>query len=87
MASRRKSRHAKLFRRDAEAIIEAALKLREALIGGSMHLMANGELYWLLHALDEELCKVMARVAEKEPEYRTAYLGLLPLPLDYGSEK
>ncbi|WP_292241093.1 hypothetical protein [Mesorhizobium sp.] len=84
---RRNSRYDRLFTRDAEAIISDALRLRGTVLAAQLHLKANGELFWQLSGLVDKLHAVMATVAEKEPDFRAAGLGLLPLPEDYSSRK
>ncbi|MGX5800518.1 hypothetical protein ACWGS9_04665 [Bradyrhizobium sp. Arg314] len=80
---RRKSRYDRLLHSDAEAIIGDALKLRETVLAAQLNLKANGEMYWRLNGLVERLHEVMGAVAGKEPDFRAAWLGLLPLPKDY----
>ncbi|MCP9232637.1 MULTISPECIES: hypothetical protein [unclassified Mesorhizobium] len=84
---RRKSRFDRLSARDAEAIIRDALSLRRTVLSSQLHLKAHGELFWQLCGLVEKLHEVLASVAEKEPDYRMAELGLLPLPEDYSTRK
>ena len=84
---RRNSRYDRLFARDAEAIISDALRLRGTVLSAQLHLKANGELFWQLSGLVDKLHAVMATVAEKEPDFRVAGLGLLPLPEDYVGRK
>lgn len=84
---RRKSRLDRLSARDAEAIIRDALSLRRTVLSSQLHLKAHGELFWQLCGLVEKLHEVLASVAEKEPDYRMAELGLLPLPEDYSTRK
>lgn len=84
---RRKSRYDRLFARNAEAIILDALHLRETLLAAQLHLNPSGPLFWQLYGLVEKLHEVLATVAEKEPDYRAAHLGLLPLPEDYSTRK
>ncbi|PDQ18417.1 hypothetical protein CN311_24895 [Mesorhizobium sanjuanii] len=76
-----------MFARDAEAIIRDALRLRDTILAAQLHLKANGALFWQLSGLTDRLHAVMATVAEREPDFRTAGLGLLPLPEDYSSRK
>ena len=83
----RNSRYDRLFMQDAEAVIGDALRLRATLLSVQLHLKANGELYWQLSGLVDRLHAVMAAVAEKEPDFRAAGLGLLPLPEDHSSRK
>ncbi|MGT2468270.1 hypothetical protein [Mesorhizobium sp.] len=80
---RRKSRYDRLFHSEAEAIIRDALKLRETVLAAQLNLKANGEMYWRLNGLVDRLHEVMGAVAGREPDFRTALLGLLPLPKDY----
>ena len=70
-----------------EAIIKDALRLRGTLLSAQLHVKANGALFWLLSGLTDKLRAVMTTVAEKEPDFRAAGLGLLPLPQDYSSRK
>ncbi|MER8883494.1 hypothetical protein [Mesorhizobium sp. M0816] len=84
---RRKSRFDRLSARDAEAIIRDTLSLRKTVLLSQLHLKAHGELFWQLCGLVEKLHEVLASVAEKEPDYRMAELGLLPLPEDYSTRK
>jgi len=84
---RRNSRYDRLFAGNAEAIINDALRLRQTVLAAQLHLKANGELFWLLSGLTDKLHEVMAVVAEKEPDFRAAGLGLLPLPQDYYKRK
>jgi hypothetical protein len=72
-----------LFHSEAEAIIRDALKLRETVLAAQLNLKANGEMYWRLNGLVDRLHEVMGAVAGREPDFRTALLGLLPLPKDY----
>ncbi|MER8592882.1 MULTISPECIES: hypothetical protein [unclassified Mesorhizobium] len=81
---RRKSRFDRLSARDAEAIRDT-LSLRKTVLSSQLHLKAHGELFWQLCGLVEKLHEVLASVAEKEPDYRMAELGLLPLPEDYST--
>lgn len=80
---RRKSRYDRLFHSEPEAIIRDALKLRETVLAAQLNLKANGEMYWRLNGLVDRLHEVMGAVAGREPDFRTALLGLLPLPKDY----
>ncbi|WP_131802944.1 hypothetical protein [Mesorhizobium sp. ORS 3428] len=80
---RRKSRFDRLFQSDAEAIIRDALQLRQTVLEAQLHLKANGEIYWRLNGLVDRLHEVMGAVAGREPDFRAAWLGLLPLPEDY----
>jgi uncharacterized protein YceH (UPF0502 family) len=84
---RRNSRYDRLFARDAETIISDALRLRGTVLAAQLHLKASGELFWQLSGLVDKLHAVMATVAEKEPDFRAAGLGLLPFPEDYSSRK
>ncbi|TGQ28584.1 hypothetical protein [Mesorhizobium sp. M00.F.Ca.ET.216.01.1.1] len=84
---RRKSRYDRLFMRDAEAIVRDALRLRDTVLSAQLHLKANGPLFWQLGGLVDKLHELLATVAEKEPDYRMAGLGLLPLPEDYSTRK
>ena len=84
---RRKNRYDRLFRSNAEAIIRDALDLRTTLLAAQLSLKANGEMFWLLCGLVDRLHEVMAAVAEKQPDFRAAALGLLPLPEDYADRK
>lgn len=79
---RRKSRYERLFHSDAEAIIRDALKLRDTALAAQLNLKTNGEMYWRLNGLVERLHEVMGAVAGREPDFRAAWLGLLPLPED-----
>lgn len=80
---RRKGRYDRLFRSGAEAIIRDALELRQTVLAAQLNLKANGEIYWRLNGLVEKLHEVMGAVAGREPDFRAAWLGLLPLPEDY----
>ncbi|TGP21797.1 MULTISPECIES: hypothetical protein [unclassified Mesorhizobium] len=80
---RRKGRYDRLFRSDAEAIIRDALELRQTVLAAQLNLKANGEIYWRLNGLVEKLHEVMGAVAGREPDFRAAWLGLLPLTEDY----
>ncbi|RUU12507.1 hypothetical protein EOD23_07285 [Mesorhizobium sp. USDA-HM6] len=80
---RRKSRYDRLFRSDAEAIIRDALELRQTVLAAQLNLKTNGEMYWRLNGLVDRLHEVMGAVAGTEPDFRAAWLGLLPLPEDY----
>ncbi len=80
---RRKSRYDRLFRSDVEAIILDALELRQTVLAAQLNLKTNGEMYWRLNGLVERLHEVMGAVAGREPDFRAAWLGLLPLPEDY----
>ncbi|AZO70527.1 MAG: hypothetical protein E5V92_23240 [Mesorhizobium sp.] len=80
---RRKGRYDRLFRSDAEAIIRDALELRQTVLAAQLNLKANGEIYWRLNGLVEKLHEVMGAIAGREPDFRAAWLGLLPLPEDY----
>ncbi|UVK37692.1 hypothetical protein LHFGNBLO_004770 [Mesorhizobium sp. AR10] len=84
---RRNSRYDRLFASNAEAIINNALRLRQTVLSAQLHLKANGALFWQLSGLTDKLHEVMAAVAEKEPDFRAAGLGLLPLPEDYYKRK
>ena len=84
---RRNSRYDRLFASNAEAIINDALRLRQTVLAAQLDLKANGELFWLLSGLTDKLHEVMATVAEKEPDFRAAGLGLLPLAEDYYKRK
>ena len=84
---RRNSRYDRLFASNAEAIINDALRLRQTVLSAQLDLKANGELFWQLSGLTDKLHEVMATVAEKEPDFRAAGLGLLPLPQDYYKRK
>lgn len=84
---RRKSRFDRLSTRHAEAIISDALSLRRTVLSSQLHLKAHGELYWQLSGLVDKLHEVMGSLAEKEPDFRTPNLGLLPLPEDYLTRK
>lgn len=84
---RRKSRYDRLCASDAEAILRDALRLRTTVLAAQLNLKANGELFWHLSGLTDKLHAVMGIVAEKEPDFRTAWLGLLPLPEDYSTRK
>lgn len=84
---RRNSRYDRLYARDAETIISDALRLRGTVLAAQLHLKASGELFWQLSGLVDKLHAVMATVAEKEPDFRAAGLGLLPFPEDYSSRK
>ncbi|WP_296744524.1 hypothetical protein [Mesorhizobium sp.] len=79
---RRNSRYDRLFRSDAEAIIRDALELRKTVLAAQLHLKSNGEMYWRLSGLVDRLHEVMGAVAGREPDFRAAWLGLLPLPED-----
>ncbi|PBC11262.1 hypothetical protein CK230_04165 [Mesorhizobium sp. WSM3859] len=72
-----------MFHSDAEAIIRDALKLRETVLATQLNLKVNGEMYWRLNGLVDRLHEVMGAVAGREPDFRSAMLGLLPLPEDY----
>ena len=80
---RRRGRYDRLFQSDAEAIIRDALQLRQTVLAAQLHLKANGEMYWRLNGLVDRLHEVMGAVAGREPDFRSAWLGLLPLPQDY----
>lgn len=80
---RRKSRYDRLFHSDAEALIRDALALRETALAAQLNLKTNCEMYWQLNGLTDRLHEVMSAVAGKEPDFRAAWLGLLPLPEDY----
>ncbi|AZO24686.1 MULTISPECIES: hypothetical protein [unclassified Mesorhizobium] len=80
---RRKSRYDRLLQSDAEAIIRDALELRKTVLAAQVNLKANGEMYWRLNGLVDRLHEVMGAVAGREPDFRAAWLGLLPLPEDY----
>ena len=84
---RRNSRYDRLFAGNAEAIINDALRLRQTVLAAQLDLKANGALFWQLSGLTDKLHEVMATVAEKEPDFRAAGLGLLPLPQDYHKRK
>ncbi|MGX5830080.1 hypothetical protein [Mesorhizobium sp. 43Arga] len=84
---RRKSRYERLFSSNAEAIIRDALRLRETVLAAQLHLKASGSLFWQLSGLTDKLHEVLAVVAEQEPDFRAAGLGLLPLPEDYSTRK
>ncbi|MER8423242.1 hypothetical protein [Mesorhizobium sp. M1403] len=84
---RRRSRYDRLFARDAEEIIKEALSLRRVVLSAQLNLKANGPLFWQLCGLVDKLHEVLASIAEKEPDYRMAELGLLPLPEDYSTRK
>ncbi|WP_292069974.1 hypothetical protein [Mesorhizobium sp.] len=79
---KRKGRYDRLFQSDAEAIIRDALALRQTVLAAQLNLKANGEMYWRLNGLVERLHEVMGAVAGREPDFRAAWLGLLPLPED-----
>ncbi|MDX8466254.1 hypothetical protein RFM26_11225 [Mesorhizobium sp. VK23B] len=80
---RRRSRYDRLFRSEAEAIIRDALELRQSVLAAQLNLKTNAEMYWRLSGLVERLHELMGAVAGREPDFRAAWLGLLPLPEDY----
>ncbi|MER8944472.1 hypothetical protein [Mesorhizobium sp. M0959] len=63
------------------------MSLRKTVLSSQLHLKAHGELFWQLCGFVEKLHEVLASVAEKEPDYRMAELGLLPLPEGYSTRK
>ncbi len=80
MANRRKGRFKTLFMADAERVIRDALKLRKTIIEINGRLDVTGRPYLALHAVTDAIHEALPVVAGREPDFRAADLGLLPLP-------
>lgn len=76
--ARRPVRREHLTESEVEAIVLAAIQLRQAILKCNVHLKPFNETYSLLHDLTKRLDATLEKITGRSIDYRGRDLGLLP---------